>query len=185
MARDLLIEGSISLNQLSPSPFGVLTMNRLLTCMLLALGVTLLAAPAEAQVYYSTYYAPTVAAPTTLYYPSANRVTSYYAPTTTVLPSTAYTTTPVTSYYAPSTYSTSTALPVTSYYAPTTTYSSYYAPATTYSSYYAPTATPVTTYYAPTTAVAPVYYTTPAAVTRATTYYAGQPVRNVLRALTP
>ncbi len=142
-------------------------MNRLLCCTFSLLGLAIFATPTQAQVYYSTYYAPTyapVVAPSTVYYPSANRVTSYYAPTTTVLPGTAYTTTPVTTYMAPGTQ-----VPVTSYYAPT--------PVT---NYYAPT--PVTSYYAPTaTAVAPVY-TTPVAVVRTSRYVPFQPVRNTFRA---
>lgn len=143
-------------------------MIRLLCSSLLLLGVVLFAAPAQAQVYYSTYYAPAyapvVVAPTTVYYPSARRVTSYYAPTTTVLPATAYTTTPVTTYMAP----VAAPLPVTSFYAPTV------APVT-----------PVTAYYAPTVpALAPVYVGRPAVV-RSTVYYPGQPIRNTFRALGP
>lgn len=103
-------------------------MNRLLCCSLLLLGVALFSAPAQAQVYYSTYYAPAYA-PATVYYP--NHVTSYYAPAAV----------PVTSYMAPAVGP----FPVTNYYAPT--------PVT---SYYAPT--PVTSYYAPApVAIAPVY----------------------------
>jgi len=136
-------------------------MNRLLCCSLLLLGVAAFAAPAQAQVYYSTYYAPAYApamvAPQTVYYP--NRVTSYYAPAM-----------PVTSYMAP----VAAPIPVTSYYAPT--------PVT---SYYAPTVAPVTAYYAPTVpALAPVYVGRPAVV-RSTVYYPGQPIRNTFRAFGP
>lgn len=78
-------------------------MNRLIVCSLCLLGFALFAAPTQAQVYYSTYYAPARA-----YYPPAVSYSSYYAPV------------PVTNYYAPT--------PVTSYYAPTPV-TSYYAPA--------------------------------------------------------
>lgn len=80
-------------------------MNRLLVCSLCLLGFALFAAPTQAQVVYSTYYAPTTA-----YYPPV-AYSSYYAPV------------PVTSYYAPAA-----PVAVSSYYAPTPV-TSYYAPA--------------------------------------------------------
>ena len=87
-------------------------MNRLLVCSLCLLGFALFAAPTQAQVVYSTYYAPTTA-----YYPPV-AYSSYYAPV------------PVTSYYAPT--------PVTSFYAPTPV-TSYYAPVAVAPVYAAPT----------------------------------------------
>jgi hypothetical protein len=66
---------------------------------------------------------------------------------------------PVTTYYGPSP-----RVPVTTYYAPVTRY---YAPVTTY---YAPA---VTAYYSP------------AYIVRPKVYVRGQPIRNVLRAITP
>ena len=84
--------------------------------------------------------------------------------------------TPYAAYYAPQ--------PVVPYYAPAPTVA-YFAPAPTY---YSPV--PAVTYYAPTpmvvpapVAVAPVYGR--AVVIRPKVYVAGQPVRNVLRAVTP
>jgi hypothetical protein len=71
---------------------------------------------------------------------------------------------PVTTYYAPSV-----SVPVTTYYAPASV------PVTTYY------AAPVTTYYAPT--VTTTYYSP--YVVRPKVYVTGQPVRNVLRAVTP
>jgi hypothetical protein len=150
---------------------------------LAALLVALSIETADAQTYYYSYYAPSVAyspvitTPTVSYYGSSYvaPITSYYAPTT------AYYATPVTSYYTPA---------YTSYYTPT--YTSYYTP--TYTSYYAPTytsyystsvATPVTSYYAPVTTyyspavVGSSIYGTPRA------YVPGQPVRNVLRSVLP
>jgi len=78
-------------------------MNRLLCCSLLLLGIALFAAPAQAQYFYPSYYAPPVVAPVVVY---PNRVTTYYAPA--AMPVAAPL--PVTSYYAP--------VPVTAYYAP-------------------------------------------------------------------
>lgn len=68
------------------------------------------------------------------------------------------------------------AAPVATYYAPSVPVATY-APATTYV-----TPAPVTTYYAP--VVTPRYYA-PRVIVRPKVYVRGQPIRNVLRAITP
>jgi len=68
--------------------------------------------------------------------------------------------------------------PVATYYAPGVPVTTYYAPSATY---YAPSV-PVATYYAP--AVTTTYYYSPYIV-RPKVYVRGQPIRNVLRAITP
>ena len=81
----------------------------------------------------------------------------------------------VVTYYAPSV-----ATPVTTY-APVVQ-----RPVTTY--YAPPVATPVTTYYAPAVTAVPVATPVVAArpvVVRTKVYIPGQPVRNILRAITP
>ena len=78
-------------------------------------------------------------------------------------------------YYAPS----------TAYYAPAP-YVSYYTPPVSYASYYAPAA-PYATYYAPAVVPYRAYYGVPgwSAFGAPRLYMPGQPVRNVLRAVTP
>jgi hypothetical protein len=148
------------------------TMKRSLLALCCVLG---LASTAAAQIIVdpvvrTTYYAP---APTVSYYAPSVRtpVTTYYAPRTT------YYSGPVTAYYSPAT---------TTYYAPSSSaVTTYYAPATTAYSY------PTTTYHAPTTSYYSPYtsYYAPASVYYGGTtvyrpsYIAGQPVRNVLRAV--
>lgn len=63
----------------------------------------------------------------------------------------------------------------TTYYAPTTTY---YVPTTTYY-------TPTTTYYAPTTTYYAARVATPSVIVSPKVYVRGQPIRNILRAITP
>jgi hypothetical protein len=87
-------------------------MNRFLCCLLLLLGVALFAAPAQAQYFYQSYYAPAVVAPVPVY---PNRVVTYYAPATVPIAAPL----PVTSYYAPA--------PVVPYYAPTAVIAPVYA----------------------------------------------------------
>ena len=73
--------------------------------------------------------------------------------------------------------------PTAAYYA-TAPYVAYYAPPVTYTTYYP---SPYVTYYGPTVVAYPTYYARPGwSVFGATrVYVAGQPVRNVLRAITP
>jgi hypothetical protein len=111
-----------------------------------------------------TAYAP-VAPSYATYYPST---VAYYAPTPQVT-------------YAP-------AAPVT-YYSPVTPQVTYYAPpAPTYTTYYAsPAVQPYATYYGPAMQPTVVYYGVPgrSIFGAPTVYMPGQPVRNVLRAVTP
>jgi hypothetical protein len=141
-------------------------MTRLLSVVLaFGIGMATVAAAheAQAQVVYSTYYAP---APVTSFYAPAT--TAYYAPATT-----AYYAPPVTSYYAPET-TAYYAAPVTSYYAPVPV-TAYYAPPVT--SYYAPA--PYTAYYGPSVGVGVV---AGPVVVRSRVYVRGEPVRNFFRA---
>ena len=107
----------------------------------------------------TTYYAPAASyAGTTTYYAPSVPSTSYYAPSAEVV------STPVTTYYAPST----TYAPMTSYYGSSVPATSYYSGGG-YSTYYAP----YSTYYSQPVIVSPKVYVP------------GQPVRNMLRAVTP
>ncbi len=74
---------------------------------------------------------------------------------------------------------------VVTYYPPTAPVTTYYAPAVPVTTYYAPAPiytappVPVTTYYAPAVTYTPRY------IVRPKVYVRGQPIRNVLRAITP
>jgi hypothetical protein len=121
-----------------------------------------------------TTYAP-VAPSYSAYYPST---VTYYAPAQ----QTAYAPAESVAYYAPAT-------PQVTYYAPATPQVTYYAPAApSYTTYYAaPAVQPYTTYYAPAVQPTVVYYGAPGRSIYGTprVYMPGQPVRNVLRAVTP
>ena len=97
----------------------------------------------------------------TAYMPAVPAYATYYAPTA--------------AYYAPVSYA--------SYYAPTP-YVAYYAPPVAYTAYYA---APYAAYYGPTVAAYPAYYGAPgwSVFGAPRVYVAGQPVRNVVRAVTP
>ena len=71
----------------------------------------------------------------------------------------------------------------TTYYAPVL-YVDYYAPPVAYTTYYP---SPYVTYYGPTVAAYPAYHVKPgwSVFGAPRVYVAGQPVRNVLRAITP
>lgn len=144
---------------------------RFATLLMVALAfVSLGSALAEAQVV--TYYSPVVtAAPVTRATVGYGPVVTNYGYGTTFSPAPTYYGSRVT-YYAPA--------PTVSYYSPTPTVS-YYAPAPTVN-YYAPA--PTVTYYAPTTVAAPVYLGKPAVV-HSKVYYRGEPVRNLIRSVTP
>jgi hypothetical protein len=106
----------------------------------------------------STAFAQCGCGPTqTTYAPVVSSQTAYYVPAAT--------------YYAP--------VPRVAYYAapPVATYATYYAPAPQpYTTYYAPAPQPYVAYYG---ALGSSIYGTPRV------YMPGQPVRNVLRAVTP
>jgi hypothetical protein len=143
--------------------------------LLLALGGlgTVAGSAAQAQVIvsspvvYETYrpvvtYSPVVAESVVTYSPVVTESVASYsvvgAPTT----SQAAFRPAITYYSAP--------VATTTYYAPTTTY---YAPTMTYY-------TPTTAYYAPTVA-----YAAPSVIVSPKVYVRGQPIRNILRAITP
>jgi len=111
-----------------------------------------------------------------VYAPVAPSYTSYY-----FSPAVDYTPAPYVSYYSPP------AAPVSyvSYYVPPVApapHVSYYAPAAPYVTYYAPYAT-----YAPIVAPVRAYYAVPGVSNYGTprVYVPGEPVRNVLKAVTP
>ena len=92
-----------------------------------------------------------------------------------------YTPAPYVSNYAPP----AAPMPYVSYYSPPASYSavpyvSYYAPATPYVTYYSPPVAPIAVPYQ-------AYYGVPGVTVYGTpqVYVPGQPVRNVLRAITP
>jgi hypothetical protein len=110
----------------------------------------------------------------TTYAPAASSYATYYTPTVAYYePAASYV-----SYYAPP-------APQVTYYEPAAPQVTYYAPATPQVTYYAPAA-PQVTYY---TQAAPyvAYYGTAGWSVYGTpkVYMAGEPVRNVLRAVTP
>jgi hypothetical protein len=146
---------------------GGMTMSRRLVPAAIATVVSFFASTALAQCgcgAVQTAYAP-VASSYAAYYPPTM---TYHAPTSQVT-------------YAP-------VAPVT-YYAPVTPRVTYYAPAApAYGTYYAaPVVQPYATYYAPVVQPTVVYYGAVGTSIYGTPrlYLPGQPVRNVLRAVTP
>ena len=136
----------------------------ILLTVVVSLGLVAWGGPASAQCYVAQSPIVTTA-PAVTYYSAPTAVTTYYRyPARSVA---YYTPAPVyTTYYAlSSTYTAS--------YAPSRAYTTYYAPGAVYSTYYAPSAAPYVAYYQPGVVVAPKVYVR------------GQPVRNLLRAITP